>query len=99
MSAVLESVSFRLTPGANASAFVEASAVTFSWVRQQPGFVHRVLSCHDSGEWSDQVLWQSKEQAQSASHTFMQTFGDSAFMALMDPETVHMQHTPVLAHA
>lgn len=98
MSAVLESVTFRLAPEATVSAFTQASEVTFAWVRQQPGFVHRVLSCDETGQWSDQVLWVSMVQAQAASEAFMHNFGESAFMALMDPTTVQMQHTSVHAH-
>ncbi len=98
MSAVLESVTFRLAPTVSVAAFTQASEATFAWVRQQPGFVQRILSSDATGLWSDQVLWQSMAQAQAASEAFMQTFGDSPFMALMNPDTVQMQHTTVHLH-
>jgi hypothetical protein len=99
MSAVLESVTFRLTEGTTAGAFTQACEATFAWVRKQPGFMHRVLCCDDAGQWSDQVLWTSMAHAQAASEAFMNSFGDSAFMAAMDPDSVKMQHSMVHAHS
>lgn len=99
MSTVLESVTFRLAPGASSSAFSQASEATFAWVRQQPGFVHRVLSCSDDGQWSDHVHWSSMAEAMSASDRFMQSFCESPFMTMIDPATVQMQHTVVHMHS
>lgn len=99
MSTVLESVTFRLAPGSSSSAFSQASEATFAWVRQQPGFLYRVLSCDDAGQWSDHVHWNSMAQAKSASDSFMQNFCESPFMAMIDPATVQMQHTTVHAYS
>lgn len=99
MSTVLETVTFRLAPQASQQHFISASQPTMDWVRQQPGFVYRTLSCDDQGVWSDHVLWQTLDQAQAASDAFMGVFANSEFMALIDPGSVQMQHLTVRAQA
>lgn len=96
---VMELVTFKTIANCTPEAFAAASESVSAWVRTQPGFQSRTLSCDDEGTWFDVVLWDSAEAAQAASTNMMAELGQCEFMALIDPGTIQMQHPKVMGRA
>ena len=92
MNKVMEIVSFKLIAGTSDEAFLEANENLNLWVQQQPGFeTRRLLKQHDDS-WMDVIQWTTLEEAQTAGEKIMQELGDSPCMAMINPESVVMNH-------
>ena len=64
---VVEWAPFRLAPGADEAALLEASdALQRDFLRQQPGFVRRDLLRAADGQWADLVVWKDEPSAMAA---------------------------------
>ncbi|MAC45675.1 hypothetical protein [Oceanospirillum beijerinckii] len=95
---VVEIVSFKLNPGVEKNAFLESNIAVEEFVKTLPGILYRSLCCNEeTGEWSDIVYWQTMADAKHAQQAFMQSECCGKLMQLIDPESVSMQHTEVLA--
>ncbi|MBY4675557.1 hypothetical protein [Marinobacterium arenosum] len=95
MSEVIELVTFRTKPGVSEADFVAASQVISDWAGRQPGFHYRSLSRDGQGLWRDIVYWSSQADAQRAAEAFMRDNGQSAFMQMVDADSVVMNHSQV----
>jgi hypothetical protein len=72
---VVEWAPFRLAPGTEESALLEASeALQRDFLRHQPGFVRRELLRDADGHWVDLVVWTDHSSAMAA----MSAAGSSA---------------------
>jgi hypothetical protein len=93
---VLEVVSFRLTQGTTAAAFLAAARATEAPLRRQPGFLSRQLTRAADGTWTDHVTWASLPQALSAAEAMMAEPAFGPFVALIDPTSMQMRHDTIL---
>ena len=91
MSPVIERVCFRTLPSIDEAQFVAAAAEITDWARRQPGFAYRTL-VRDGDEWIDLVFWRDIDAAKAASAAFMAANAECAFMTMIDPATVRMDH-------
>ena len=86
---IVEVVTFRLAPGADEAAFLEADErVQQEFVPHRPGFVRRTTARGSDGQWLVLVLWQSNDQADTA-HVVAES--DSIighFMSLLDADSL-----------
>ncbi len=96
MTQTAEIVTFSLAADISTEAFTTLSQATESFVRAQPGFLHRQLSLGTDGRWTDYVIWADAKAAQSASEAFMQAECAAALMAAIQPDSVTMRHETVL---
>ncbi|WP_170373888.1 hypothetical protein [Ruegeria conchae] len=96
MTHVAEIVTFTLAEGTSPEAFVKLSQSTESFVRAAPGFAHRHLSQGEDGRWTDYVVWQDMNAAQTAAAEFPQQEFAPALMAAINPESLQMRHEAVL---
>lgn len=92
----IELVTFRLTPGADRLAFLDAARATEATVRRQPGFVARMLTEAPNGTWSDIVTWASHPQAMAAAEAVMSDPDFGPFAAMIDGPTVRMGHSALV---
>ena len=95
MSNVIEIVHFKLVEGANSDNFAKSAEIISEWAKSQKGFQYRSLNVNDAGEWTDIVYWDSLENAQAASQNFMESNGNSEFMAMIDASTLKMGHSDI----
>ena len=93
---VMETVSFRLMPGTDVAAFLDAAADTEARLRAKGTLVRRLLSRDASGGWSDVIEWTSMDDALAAAEAVMQDPAFAPFGAMIDPDTVQMRHAPIL---
>jgi len=93
---VAEIVSFTLAKGTSAQDFVALSQASEAFVRAQPGFRHRQLSCGEDGRWTDYVVWSDMETAQSVAAEFPKQPFAAALMGAIVPDSVTMRHEMVL---
>ena len=95
MSDTIELVTFKTIPGVTPADLVAAAEPIGAWARAQPGFRYRSLSVDGNEQWRDIIYWDSMDNARRASEQFMDVHGDSAFLALIDAESVVMNHSLV----
>ena len=95
MTSCLEMVAFKLAPGANKDAFVDAAPEVTNWASQQPGFQYRTLVDRGEHGWIDMVWWASEADAKAAGEKIMTEMMSSKFMMMIDPNSVKMEHHPV----
>ena len=93
---VAEIVTFRLVPGTDEAAFLDAARGTEVAVRAQPGFVARRLSKDEAGLWTDMVEWQSLASAEAAARAVMAEPAFGPFAAMIDMDNLTMRHAPIL---
>lgn len=93
---VVELVSFKLKAGVSADALMATNPAVQAFVSSLPGLLYRSVSLnHDTNEWTDIVYWETLANAEHASQVFMESPACQEMVALIDPETVRMQHTEV----
>lgn len=96
MTVIVEVSQFRLVPGTDEQAFLEAAAATQSgFLAEQEGFIGRDLLRTDDGSWMDIVRFESGEAAQVAFEGFAGHPGVEAFESMLDPGSVSMTHWSV----
>ncbi len=96
LNPVMELVTFKINANCTPEAFAVANEPVNTWVRAQPGFQSRALSNQD-GTWIDVVFWDSAETAHAAAAKVMSDLGQSEFMAMIDTNSVQMQHLQVVS--
>jgi hypothetical protein len=97
MSAVIVEISqFRLVPGSDERAFVEAAEETQSaFLARQEGFVSRDLLRGEDGSWMDVVRFADAEAAQAAFQAFAGHPSVKTFESMLDPSALAMSHWSV----
>jgi hypothetical protein len=93
---VAEIVTFTLAGGITPEAFVALSQQSEAFVRAQPGFMFRRLSCGDDGRWSDHVIWRDHASAQAAAEAFSRQPFAAALMQAIEPGSIDMRHEDIL---
>ena len=93
---VMEIVTFRLAKGISEEQFAGASGAFTAFGRKQKGFVARRLSLAEDGTWTDNVEWESMEDAQAAMAAFPQDKSLAPVMAMIDAESVNMSHQALM---
>jgi hypothetical protein len=92
----LETVTFRLVPGADRAAFLAAARGTEETVRRQPGFLSRLLAEAEDGTWTDLVTWAGQPEALAAAQAVMADRAFAAFAALIDMHSLRMAHSALV---
>lgn len=93
---ILETVDFRLKEGIEEADFLKSNTEVQAWVRSQPGFKKRMLTCKD-GEWLDCVVWENKTMAEQAAQAFMADMCATDFINAIDKSSVKMHHREIMA--
>lgn len=97
MKSVIEIVQFKLSQNATSEQLIAASEQSQKFVSSLQGFEYRSLSFdQDSNTWTDVVYWDSMENAKAAGEQFMACEDCQPLMALIDPDSVIMQHQSIM---
>ena len=92
---VAEIVTFRLTEGADTTAFAKAADGMTPFLKGTGAVLSRTLSVDKDGLWTDHITWTSMQAALEAAEAMMQQPEAAPFMQMIAPETVHMRHAPI----
>lgn len=96
MNTVIEMVSFKLSAGVTEQDLLAATKQSHAFVAGLDGFQYRSLSYNEASQtWTDIVYWQSMEAAKAAAEAFMASADCQALIALIDKDSVVMQHQSV----
>ena len=87
--AVIETLTFRLTAGADDAAFLAADRrLQTEFVYHQPGIVRRTTARSDDGEWFVVTVWGSGSDFDAAAARGRSNRLVSEFVALLDESSV-----------
>jgi hypothetical protein len=90
---IFEVSQFRLGPGTDEQAFLEAAERSQSgFLGRQDGFVGRDLLRAEDGSWMDIVRFESLDAARAAFEAFAGHPDSKPFESMFDPSTVSMSH-------
>lgn len=96
MDNIIEIVTFKLLPQSSHQALIDAAKQSQSVIADLPGFQYRSTSYNaEQDMWTDVVYWDSLDDAKSAGEKFMQCEECAPLLALIDPESVNMQHQTI----
>jgi hypothetical protein len=87
-----EIVIFKLNPGVDEAAFLQAAEAIMPNIRTLPGFMDRQLLKGEQGQWLDIVHWQSREDALKAAEIFPTLECTHSFITLIDAASMTMLH-------
>ncbi|KIC10065.1 hypothetical protein RA19_13010 [Leisingera sp. ANG-M1] len=93
---VAEIVTFELAEGVSQADFVALSQASEAFVRAQPGFLHRQLSRGADGRWTDYVVWEDMETAQTVAAEFHKQDFCAGLMKAIADGSANMRHEEVL---
>ncbi len=94
---VLEIATFHLIDNVKETDFLnEHKKVHETWVIIQPGYVSRVTTKSDVGEWKDVITWESMEHAHNASKNIMSSPEVGPWMKMIDPKSISMYHGEII---
>jgi hypothetical protein len=86
---MIEIMTFRLAPGTDRTAFLEADRrVQTEFAYHQPGLLRRTTAWGPDGVWIVLDLWQTAEDADACSAKWGAEPVTADFMALLDAESV-----------
>lgn len=91
-----EVTSFRMKRGITADQAVEAGRDIDAWLRQQPGFVSRIMISNLDGSITDIVVWRTVQDGRSSSERLMAETAGSRFHVLVDAASVDWTFATVL---
>ena len=89
---VIELVTFRLEAGVEADAFRAAAERATGFMRDQPGFLRRRLSCAEDGLWIEHVEWSGMAEARAAAAAIGKDERAREFVRAVDGESVRLIH-------
>lgn len=93
---VLESsVTFQAASSTSDDAMIEKALKLTPILAAMPGFINRHFAKGENGEWIDAVIWDSKENAQSAAKAVMNIPEAGQFFSLMNQETINLRHATI----
>ena len=82
---VVEWAPFRLAPGVEPAALLEASeALQRDFLEHQPGFVRRELLRGADGQWADLVVWRDEASAMEVMKTVFSSAVCRAYFHMME---------------
>ena len=86
---MIEITTFRLAPGADEGAFLEADRlVQTEFAYQQPGLLRRTTAKSEDGEWIVIDIWQSGADADACNDVWEQDETTRNFMSFLDRSTM-----------
>jgi hypothetical protein len=95
--AVIETVTFRLTPGTEEAAFLAADRlVQTEFTYQQPGLVRRTTARGPDDGWIVVVIWQTAGDADAAAARAGDHPAHAGFAGLLDETTVQRRRYETL---
>lgn len=92
---VAETVTFTLNKGVTPEEFITLSQASEGFVRANPGFIFRRLSCGSDGSWTDTVIWKDMETALKVAEDFGKQEFVPALMAAIAPDSVSIRHETI----
>jgi hypothetical protein len=93
---IVEVSQFRLVPGTDERAFLEAADETQrGFLANQDGFVGRDLLRGEEGSWMDIVRFETREAANAAFEAFTGHPAAKAFESMLDVSAVSVSHWSV----
>ncbi|WP_424973982.1 hypothetical protein [Dinoroseobacter sp. S124A] len=92
-SRTIETVLFKLVPGADPQAFRDASAGVTRFVEQRPGFIARRLSHTEDGTWIEHIEWAGLAEARAAAAEIGKDPSLAEFMKAIDGPSVQLFHS------
>jgi hypothetical protein len=96
MTRAIEITSFMLRGGLGTEDFVAANADVDPWLRQQPGFVSRMMVEESNGRIIDMVIWESKSEAEDSARRLMSELADSPVHGVIEQDTVSWSISSVI---
>ncbi len=96
---IIETVTFKLAPGADEAAFIKASDDVNAFLGTCDGFIARRLSKNADGVWLDHVEWRNLADAKAAAETLPAQQQLAPFMAAIDMSSAKMRHDALMARA
>ena len=90
---VIESVTFRLAAGVSKDDFLQAVESSTAFVKSQPGFSARRLSCAENGTWIEHIEWASLADAKSAAAAIGRTASVEPFLNCIDGASAKLTHS------
>ncbi|MFM2587134.1 hypothetical protein [Vibrio sp. TBV020] len=97
MKSVIEIVRFKLLNNVPTEQLITATENSQKFVSSLDGFEYRSLSFdQETDTWTDVVYWDSMENAKAAGDQFMSSKECAPLLALIDPESVIMQHQTIM---
>jgi hypothetical protein len=94
---VIETMTFRLDPATDESAFLAADRrVQTEFAYQQPGLLRRTTAHGDNGEWIVVDVWRSAADADACAERWNGDPRTSELMALVDESTVQTRRYATL---
>jgi heme-degrading monooxygenase HmoA len=88
----VELVLFRLKPGVEEAAFLEAADAIQSAVVEMGGFIRRELLRNEEGQWADVLHWNSLEEAHHAAEAILSDSRCDPFLGMIDEPSITMLH-------
>lgn len=95
MTKIAEIVTFRLMPDINQQDFAKAAADMAPFLDRSGGLISRVLSCDETGQWTDHLTWVDMDAAQRAAASLQSAPEAAEFLPMIDPSTAHMRHARI----
>lgn len=92
---VLETVAFRLLPGADADAFRAADDAAQAFLEAWPGYLGRTLAVEPDGTYHDLVRWVDRATALAAAEAYLASDAGRAMAVLIDPGSIRMRHLEI----
>ncbi|MCL1127940.1 hypothetical protein [Shewanella surugensis] len=92
MNSVIEIVCFTVRPGTTEADLVTATQCSQTFIATLEGFEYRSLSYL---LWTDVIYWDCLASAKNACEQFKAHPDCQAFMALIDPKTVNIEHQEI----
>lgn len=95
----LEIVLFRLKPGVQEAAFLEANRAVQTDLQKASGYIRRELSRNEDGQWLDMVYWNSLAEAKQAAEAFPTWPSTQRIAGMIDETSINMLHLhPAVAY-
>ncbi len=98
--AVIETITLRLTPGADITAFSRANArVEAEYLPEQSGFNvgSRVTTLDDDGTWTISLRWDSAADADASMASFMDAPATQDYLSMIDMTAMEMRRSVEIA--
>jgi hypothetical protein len=88
----IEIVLFRLKPGVNEAAFLEANRAVQADLQKASGYLRREMTKNEDGQWLDLVYWNSLAEAKQAAEAFPTWPSTQRLAGMIDESSINMLH-------
>ena len=94
---VIETVTFKLEQGVSKEEFLKTVPCSTDFVKEQPGFISRRLSCAEDGSWIEHIEWECMADAKRAAILIGQTDSVKPFLKCIDGPSAKLTHSELEA--